>query len=132
MTTKQDLLARMDSDAARPAGADDSAFATLGVLWEKRVWIGAVTLVAAIGAGTVGLLTPRKYGATTTLLALAGKDTEDAQSIATTLQPVVVNQGMVAGIVQEFKLGAAPHKLSPEGFFREASGRTHCFPTRWE
>jgi uncharacterized protein involved in exopolysaccharide biosynthesis len=83
-----------------------------------RLVLVGVPLAAAVLALAATLLQPRRYESTVTMMS-AGTDAASAPSVATYV-PYLQNHRIVDGVIRDFKLSDAPHRLTRTEFFRSA------------
>lgn len=88
-------------------------------LWRQRLVLLATMLLAGVVALAAGLLTPRTYAATASLLlsrSKLGDSNTEALSVPNFL-PLVENREVAAEVIKRFHLDALPYEASPTTFF---------------
>ncbi|MBL8138791.1 MAG: hypothetical protein JNL48_19375 [Acidobacteria bacterium] len=93
----------------------------LDALWRARWGILAGTVLAGVSSWGVSAWMPRQYEATAVVMVAPPKVGQAASGGAPGLEvrnyrSYLENQSLIAQLIREFKLEAAPHHLTPEQF----------------
>jgi len=114
------MLDRPSLDLIDPAVHGITFDDLLAIVMRRWVVVVLAALAAAVPVALIGMSGGRTYEATAMMSAGPSKIGDTTGGINTaSFRPFIVNNGLARKVIDTFKLGDEPHKLTPQRFLRD-------------